>query len=235
MDTFAIELVQDQPLIVSLEANTYLRSPVDATVQVLSSKGTVLAQNLDKVGLDPGIEFVAPRQGRYLVRVFGFPETPDSTIGYAGGDNYVYRLTLTSSGWVRTVKPLAWQRNQRTKFQVDGIKLPESELSPLLPDKFTGPSWALFGTGLSHAPMLDVLELPQAIEPIRPESGHLPKLAIPGSMTGTISQSTERDFYSLEAKKDTKLSIALTSRRLGFQWTASFACSIWPVSNCPRR
>ena len=215
VDTFEVELEQDQTLVVALEANTNLRSPVDATVQILSTKGNVLAQNLDKSGLDPGVEFRAPRKDRFLVRVFGFPETPDSTIGYAGGDNFVYRLTLTSGGWVRTVKPLAFQRKERGQFQIDGVNLPQAEVVQQPPENFTGSTWALFASGLSHAPMLDVLDLPQAIEPTRPDSGHLPKLTIPGSMTGTIFQFNERDFYSFEAKKDTKLSIALTSRRMG--------------------
>ncbi len=75
VDTFEIELDEGQTLVASVEANSNLRSPVDATVQILSSKGTVLAQNLDKFGLDPAIEFLSPRKDRFLVRVFGFPET----------------------------------------------------------------------------------------------------------------------------------------------------------------
>lgn len=215
VDTFEVELEQDQTLVAILEANTNLRSPVDASLQILSTKGNVLAQNLDKVGLDPGVEFRAPRKDRFLIRLFGFPETPDSTIGYAGGDNFVYRLTLTTGGWVRTVKPMAIQRNVLGKFQIDGVQLPQSEISQQLPDQYAGSSWALFSTGLAHAPILDVLDLPQAVEPVRPDSGHLPKLTIPGSMTGTLSQFNERDYYSFDAKKDTKLSVALTSRRMG--------------------
>lgn len=216
VDTYAVELDADQTLVASLEANSNLRSPVDATVQILSSKGTVLAQNLDHIGLDPALEFVAPRKDKYLVRTFGFPETPDSTIGYAGGENFVYRLTLTSGGWIRTVKPLAFQRKEATKFQVDGVKLPQAELTEKLPDNFTGSTWPLFTAGLVHAPMLDVVDWPQSVEQVRPEKGQMPNLPIPSSMTGTLSQYNERDFYSIDAKKDVKLSIALTSRRMGF-------------------
>jgi hypothetical protein len=148
--------------------------------------------------------------------VFGFPETPDSTIGFAGGDNFVYRLTLATSGWVRSVRPLAFQRQQATGFELVGIGLPEATVSLSVPDKFEGSAWPLSAAGLAHAPMLDVVDLPQAIEPLRPEGAAVPEIAVPGSMTGTLLQPRERDRYRFQAKKDTKLAIALASRRLGY-------------------
>ncbi len=202
-------------MVAALEANSLLRSPVDATLQVLSSQGGVLAQNLDRLGLDPVVEFRAPRKGRYLIRIFGFPETPDSTIGYAGGDNFVYRLSLASSGWVRIVKPMAFQRNQANNFLIDGLQGTATQVGCQLPANFKGSTWALSATGLNCAPLLDVLDWPQALEQVRPENGQLPTLPVPGSITGTLSQYNERDFYHFEAKKDTKLNIALVSRRMG--------------------
>ncbi len=116
---------------------------------------------------------------------------------------------------MRTIKPMAIQRNAETKFQLVGVNLPQTELTIGLPDKVSGSSWPLCVSGLTHTPMLDVIDLPQSLEPVRPQDGKLPQLTIPGSMTGTISQYSERDFYSFDGKKDTKLSIALTSRRMG--------------------
>ncbi len=215
VDTFEVELNQDQVLVAALEAHTQLRSPVDAVMQILSTKGTVLAQNLDYVGLDPRIEFRAPRKDRYLVRVFGFPETPDSTIGYSGGDNYVYRLSLTTGGWVRSVKPLAFERNQPNAFQLDGVQLAQTSATLQTPPEYRGKSWTVFTAGQANAPLLDVIDWPQTLEPARADNAPPPVLAIPGSLTGTLSRRGERDTYSFEAKKGDKLSIALTSRRLG--------------------
>jgi hypothetical protein len=76
----------------SLEANRSLRSPMDGNLQILDAKGNILAQNLDRFGLDPAISWVCPKDEVVSVRVFAFPETPDSTIGYAGGDTFRYVL-----------------------------------------------------------------------------------------------------------------------------------------------
>ena len=215
VDTFEVTLEQGQRLVAALEANSNLKSPVDATLQVLSHQGIVLAQNLDRMGLDPIVEFQAPRKDRFLVRLFGFPETPDSTIGFAGGDNFVYRLTLASGGWVRTVKPLAYQRGVANKFTLTGVNLAQSEATSQTPENFTGSTWPLFSAGWVAAPQLDVLEWPQAIEPERTEGSPPPTLSLPSSITGTLSKPHERDRYRFEAQKAVKLSIALTSRRLG--------------------
>jgi hypothetical protein len=67
----------------------------------------VAAQNHDAVGLDPQLVFAAPKDGRYLVRLFAFPSEPNSTIGFAGTDNYAYRLTLTTGADVEPDLPAA--------------------------------------------------------------------------------------------------------------------------------
>lgn len=76
----------------SLDASRSLHSPMDSSLQILDARGNILAQNLDRFGLDPAIEWVCPADGNFSVRVFAFPETPDSTIGYAGGDAFRYLL-----------------------------------------------------------------------------------------------------------------------------------------------
>jgi hypothetical protein len=133
VDTFAVDLKQGQSLIASVEAQQVLRSPLDATLQIVSARGAVLAQNLDTVGLDPRIVFVAPREGRYFVRIFGFPETPDSTITYAGGENFVYRLTLANSGFVQATRPLAVSAAGETKLELTGVSLPTTTAAVTVP------------------------------------------------------------------------------------------------------
>ncbi len=104
IDHYAAVLKAGEQWCVSVEAHRNLKSPMDACLQLLDVRGNVLAQNLDRFGLDPGLEWTCPRDGTYLVRIFAFPETPDSTIGYAGGDNFRYRLhshTGTQLDWER--------------------------------------------------------------------------------------------------------------------------------------
>jgi hypothetical protein len=107
VDCFAVALKKGQTLVASLEANHTLRSPMDGVLQILSADGFVLDQNNDFRGLDPQLAFTAPKDGTYVARVFAFPATPDSSIRYAGAETYVYRLTLTTGGFLDYVTPLA--------------------------------------------------------------------------------------------------------------------------------
>ena len=120
-DAYAVELKQGQTLVAAMQANGTLGSPMDSLLQVCdlvqrrgaASQATprveafVAAQNHDAVGLDPQIVFTAPRDGRFLVRLFAFPSEPNSTIGLAGGENYIYRLTLTTGTEVENGVPAA--------------------------------------------------------------------------------------------------------------------------------
>ena len=58
-------------------------------------------------GLDPRLVFTAPRPGQYIVRLFAFPSVATGSISFAGGDKFVYRLTLTRDRFLDYVYPLA--------------------------------------------------------------------------------------------------------------------------------
>src|SRR5262249_50536920 len=107
VDGFSVTLHQGQTLVADLEANRHSGASRDAALQVVCDSGFVLAQNDDAVGRDPRIVFEAPTEGTYLVRVFAFPATPDSSIRFAGGSAFVYRLTLTTAGFLDHAFPLA--------------------------------------------------------------------------------------------------------------------------------
>ena len=96
VDLFSTVLMTGQRLVATVDSSQLLRTPVDASLQFLDSRGFVVAENLDHFGLDPRLDFIAPREGKYFVRVFGFPTTPDSTIAFGGGADWIYRLRLQS-------------------------------------------------------------------------------------------------------------------------------------------
>src|SRR5581483_10130568 len=77
VDCFAIHLTRGQTLVASMEANRTLGSPMDAVLQVVSARGTVLEENNDYHELDPQLMFTAPADGTYVVRTFAFPAVPD--------------------------------------------------------------------------------------------------------------------------------------------------------------
>ncbi len=92
VDHYGLAMKQGERWWIAVDAHRSLRSPMDACLQILDASGNILEQNLDRFGLDPAIVWNCPRDGTYIVRVFAFPETPDSTIGYAGGEAFRYRL-----------------------------------------------------------------------------------------------------------------------------------------------
>lgn len=91
-DLFRVDAKQGETISAVVDATRYLKSPLDAHLQLLDHRGFVLFENLDHYGLDPAIEYKIPKDGQYYLRVFGFPEQPDSTISFRGGPEYVYRL-----------------------------------------------------------------------------------------------------------------------------------------------
>lgn len=98
VDHYRVALMPGQVLRATLDAHRILGSPMDGCLELVDESGNVLAQNLDALGLDPRIEYRVERQGMYSLRVYAFPEAPDSTIGYAGGEKYQYRLRCAVDG-----------------------------------------------------------------------------------------------------------------------------------------
>lgn len=126
IDHFAVRLEAGQTLVAAVQADWLLRSPIDAVLQIRSADGFLLAQNDDTRRLDPRLVFEAPRAGTYLVGLFAFPADPNSTIRYAGAASYVYRLTLTTSGFVDHALPLVLRPGERAEVQAFGWNLPDS-------------------------------------------------------------------------------------------------------------
>jgi len=106
-DCHRVHLAAGELLVAQADAHRLLRSPADLVLDVVDAAGNLHARNLDAAGLDPRVAFTAPAEGEYAVRVWGFPENPDSTIGLAGGEGFVYRLVLGRGRFLAGTLPLA--------------------------------------------------------------------------------------------------------------------------------
>ena len=122
VDIFRVALKRGQSLTAALDAQRPLGSPMDGVLQILTSDGFVLVECDDEVDLDPRLNFVAPSDGNYLVRIFAFPAVGTSNIGLAGGADYIYRLTLTTAGFLDHVLPLALPAGQSTDRHVARVE-----------------------------------------------------------------------------------------------------------------
>jgi len=136
VDCFAISATGGQTLVASVIANRVLNSPMDAVLQLVDRRGNVLAQNDDGRGIDPQIVFTVPKDGEFMLRLFAFPLVPNSTIGFAGGADFVYRIGVTTGPVIDhslpLVEPLAGiaSDSQPTVF---GWNLPENPAVKTVP------------------------------------------------------------------------------------------------------
>ena len=213
VDVYAISLKKGQTLVAQIDANWRLGFPVDPIMQVLSANGTVIEQVDDDHGFDPMIAFQAPADGTWLVRVFGFPAKPNSTIRFAGGADYVYRLMLTTGPVANHVEPAAVQPGHEASVKLIGWNLADALSQPIKVDAETLPG--LTHTELPHEVSLAVVDEPVLIaaEPCNAEKPLA--VTIPTTICGAIDEATDEDNFRFSAKKGEVLVIAVESRSLG--------------------
>jgi hypothetical protein len=214
VDVYAVPMKKGQTLVAKIDANWRLGFPVDPILQILSANGTVIEQVDDDHGFDPLIAFEAPSDGTWLVRVFGFPAAPNSTIRFAGGASYIYRLTLTTGPFVNHSLPPALQTGVAAPLKLAGWNLSDVLAAPLQADLATLP-------GLTHAELPHVVPLSIVDEPVlvaaEPCSSDKPlAVTTPATIGGVIDEPGDEDFLKFSAKKGEVLVIEVESRSLGY-------------------
>jgi hypothetical protein len=203
---------------------------MDAVLQVCdlierspgATEAFVVSQNHDAVGLDPQIAFTATKTGSYLVRLFAFPATPDSAIRFAGGDDYVYRLTLTTGPLIDHALPLAAPREE-SQVALGGWNLEPGAMAivpPLSADTavLTPPDnplvwiWRSWAAGAIAVPRVDY-----------PTIVGGQQIPVPAVLSGRLSAPRQVDRYSFVAKKNEKIRIRVTAKAMGFPTDAVIA------------
>ena len=218
VDGYSVMLGKGQTLVADLEANRHLGAPMDAVLQVVSASGFVLAQNDDAVGRDPRIVFEAPTAGTYLIRVFAFPVTPDSSIRFAGGEAFLYRLTLTTAGFLDHVFPLAIFKDGRGSVEAVGSNLPQTPRRLTVPlgdddhrDLLRVSHPLLAGTAVVRSVADQMVIESEPNDLARPQE--IPNRS---AVSARIDERGDRDAYRIVLKKgDTRL-IRVESRSLGY-------------------
>ncbi len=213
VDTYRIDLEQGDTLVASLHAHWQLKAPMDGVLQVCDEEGFVIEQNDDQRGLDPLIVFQAPRGGEYLVRCFAFPETPNSSIAFDGGEAHVYRLTLTRGPFLDFTLPLA--------VPMDNVK--NTPLRPMGWNLANQPEWTIgqIGESAYRADVGGWFE-PQWIEEASWSEDNCPEvLTLPASVSGVIDEPGQRDGFGVRAVKDQTIELAVASREFGFPMDAA--------------
>jgi len=215
VDGFAVTLESGQILAADLEANRNLGSPMDAVLQVVSTDGFVLEQNDDAVGRDPRILFHAPAAGTYVVRLFAFPAQPDSSIRFSGSDAYVYRLTLTTGGFIEHAFPLAVAPESSADIRAFGPNIAEADAVLDVPaDDPIGPP-TLTSASLAGSAEVRRVDGPAAVEVEPNDQDNPQEIPARGWVSGRIDPPGDRDAYRIALKKGDKRVIQAESRALG--------------------
>ena len=215
VDTYSVELQEGETLVASLEAHQHLDSPMDGLLQIVGIRGNVIAQNDDYNETDPQIVFRAPQSAKYFVRAFGFPAKPNSTIGFAGGDLYVYRLTLTRGGFVDHLYPLAIPRNLGGSVEVRGWNIPDEFRELTLLPPADSKSLVVRHSSLANTFPVRLVEQPVAVE-IEPNGvGNPVSITVPVTLNGIINPARDRDVYLFKAAKDQSFRFDVDARMIG--------------------
>jgi hypothetical protein len=224
VDMFRVALRQGQTLVATIESNRQLLSPVDMVMQLTDAKGIVLAANHDYHDLDPLLTWTAPYDQEVMLRLFGFPASPDSTIGFSGAENYIYRLTVTTGPYWEATLPLAVSSMQDAAIQPAGWNLDASlEQSAVLvvPQQRLqelhqrGESLQVFSenvAGLISLPVVDGLVMHEQQTDWDKDGD----LVLPAIITGSISAPREQDGFWFAAEKGVVYELKLVSRQLGY-------------------
>ncbi len=215
VDHFAVDLKKGQTLVASLQANSLLRSPMDGVLQILSTAGFVLAENNDFNGLDPQIAFPVPKDGRYLIRVFAFPSTPDSDIRFFGSELCIYRLTLTTHGFADYAFPLAMSMKQPVSVELRGWNIPPSAKKINVKADAICEQFAVRHPGVIN-PAVICVEAHPCFSEIEPnDRTHPQPIESPATISGRIDPPRDVDAFSIVLKKGEKRQIKVEARAIG--------------------
>lgn len=97
-------------------------SQLDGTLAVLDPQGREIAYSGDVHGRDPMIDFTAPEDGDYTIKVWDFV--------YGGGSNDFYRLQVGSLPHLDSIQPGAVRPGETTTLTLVGRNLPGGQPAP---------------------------------------------------------------------------------------------------------
>ncbi|MDF1842444.1 MAG: serine protease [Rubripirellula sp.] len=214
LDSYVVELTAGQTLVASLRANQILASPMDSILQLVDSRGNVVAQSDDVQGLDPQLVYKSNSNATFHVRVFAFPETPTGTIGFAGNPSYVYLLRLTTEPLLDHVLPLLIASDFTQKSHATGWNLPTKKKplrwigqNPVTSSLPGASGWHWHDLAPANSEFLFESKEESAVTASR----------LPLVFSGYLSQAGETDRIRFAVKSGQRYRASVYARRFGFE------------------
>lgn len=215
VDKITVKLDTGAVLVADLLANRVLASPMDASLQVTSPAGFILAENDDDQGMDPRIVFRAPSEGLYIVRIFSFPAKPNSSIQFAGEKSYVYRLALTTGPFIEYAYPLAAGLSESPQLTLNGWNIPAERKLTRVAAVGRRTQGSIRIPGAANQAAIDREDGDIITEEKYPGTGRLLKPSGTLLLSGRTGSAGEKDVFLLTSAEERKLSVSVKARELG--------------------
>lgn len=187
-----------------------LGAPLLPRLTALDGAGRRLAESGWSAGnTDARLQFTAPKSGVYRIRI--------EDARFAGGPEYVYRLTLTAGPHVDSIYPLGGRRGSTTKFELRGANLPHANVALVLPARAPGESLHAFEFGGAKVmPVrIDLDDLPELLEAEpNDESKSRDPFGPPFVANGRIERPGDVDAWPVKLQKGKSYEFDLRARRL---------------------
>ncbi len=215
-DAYRVELAAGQTIVAVLQSHEILGSPADGALQICNAAGQVLVMNQDAGSLDSLLTFRAEVAGTYLVRTFALPATPNSSINFAGGELFIYRLTLTTGPYADYSLPLAVSREPAMELNLHGWNVSDQKVTFASPKGMVTEPWHWTPPNTAGLIPLRTVDVPLIIAAGNAASEMGQPISTPCCISGVIAKPREVHRFAFEGKKGTKLAIAAESAGIGF-------------------
>lgn len=210
-DLFRFHARAGERLVLDVQANR-TGSPLDASVELLDAAGKELARSEDAHGLDPFLDFTAPAEGDYILRLHD--------LRFQGGDAYRYRLVAGALPYVERLFPFAGQRGTSVELQLAGTNLEGTDRMSLriAADAPLGRQDIRAHTraGHSNPVAFEVSDLPDVHEAEPNDApAQAATLPVPGAVNGRIDAPKDVDHFRFRPDRDQRLVLEVHARRFG--------------------
>lgn len=242
-DCFKVTLAAGQRLLVDCWADR-IDSRMDPTLVLYSAEGVELERDRDSRRLDPLLDFTAPADGQYIIKLHDFT--------YQGGNDHFYRLAVGPGAHIDYVMPPAGAPGSTGQFvlygrnlpggtpvegsQIDGRPLEQLTVEIALPgDEQRFERLSSGGVVMPEDSMLDGfdyrLSTPEGVSnpvfigfstapvALETEPNDAPEkaqiLALPTEVAAQFYPQRDRDYFRFEAKGGDVFWIEVFSQRLG--------------------
>lgn len=200
---------------ISCEVNAArIGSPLDSRIEIRDPHGRVLTENVDELGIDSFVQFVASESGQYECRIHD--------IAFGGLQHYVYRLTIRKGPYLKSVYPLGGKRGDKVTLQLSGSDLPVSETTLVIPEDSGDQFIASFPGIASNDVKLVAGTAPEYHEAEPNDDSDSPSpdaVSIQSGVVfnGRIDRPGDVDRFRISAEAGKTLLIEVLSSRLGTQ------------------